>query len=475
MKRLAALILAAGKSTRMKSSRSKVLHNISGHPVISYPIETARAIKANDIVVVRGADQSDLKDYLNRAGVAQAVQKDALGTAHAVQSAERTLAHFEGQVLILCGDVPLVRAETLRSFLAEMNRTRATLGVLTMEPNEPGSYGRIVRDLDGRIVRIIEARDASDEERNIREVNSGIICAESGWLFKSLRKIKNDNAKSEYYLTDLVGIALNEGESVAAYVGRPAEELMGINTRVDLARAAELMRERINKDHALDGAGIVDYRHTYIDYGVRIGQDSTVMPFSFLLGSTRIGRDCVIENGVVLRDAVVGDGVHIKAHSVIEESRIADGAIVGPFARVRPGSKIGRAARVGNFVELKKCEMKEGAKANHLTYLGDTTVGARTNVGCGTITCNYDGFSKYKTIIGDEVFIGSDTQLVAPVRVGRGAVIGAGSTITKDVPSDALALSRVEQANVQGWAAKYRKQNSKSKTLNPKQIRNSKS
>ncbi|MFA5812610.1 MAG: bifunctional UDP-N-acetylglucosamine diphosphorylase/glucosamine-1-phosphate N-acetyltransferase GlmU [bacterium] len=461
MKGLAALILAAGKSTRMKSSRSKVLHELAGRPVISYPIEVARRLGARQIVVVRGADQLDLKEYLEGVGVAAAVQKEPLGTGHAVLAAEKALAGFSGQVLILCGDVPLIRAEMLRSFVEEVRSASATLGVLTMMPADPGAYGRIVRDLDGRMTSIVEARDATHEERKIREVNSGIICADAKWLFSSLRKVKNDNAKGEYYLTDLVGIALKEDVSVVAHLGEPALELHGINTRVDLANVIETMRERINRNLMLDGVGIIDYRHTYIDSTVRIGVDTKVMPFSFLQGDTKIGRDCTIENGVVIRNAVVGNGVHIKAHSVIDESRIADGAVVGPFSRVRPGSVVGHNAHVGNFVELKKCVMKEGAKANHLTYLGDATIGARANVGCGTITCNYDGVAKYRTIIGDEAFIGSDTQFVAPVRVGKGAIIGAGSTITKDVPADALALSRVPQTNVKGWAAKCRKKRKK--------------
>lgn len=457
MKSLAVIILAAGKSTRMKSQKSKVLHTIAGRPIISYPIRAAREMGASRIIVVRGPLQKDLKEYLDAEGVAQAVQKEALGTGHAVLAAERALAGFDGTVLMLCGDVPLVRQTELRSFVEAARAKDATLGVLTMEPNEPAAYGRIVRDLDGKIIRIVEARDATDSERQIREVNSGILCAKRNWLFSSLRKIKNENAKHEYYITDLVGIALKEGALVLAYLGECAANLAGINTRVDMAEAARLMRIRINKELMLAGVGILDYQNTYVDYGIRIGEDTTVMPFSFLLGNTKIGKNCTIENGVVIRDAIVGDGVHIKAHSVIEESSISSDAVVGPFARVRPGSKVGRAARVGNFVELKKCVMKDGAKANHLTYLGDAIIGARANIGCGTITCNYDGVAKYRTVIGDEAFIGSDTQFVAPVRIGRGAIIGAGSTITKDVPADSLALSRVEQKTVRGWAKKRRK------------------
>lgn len=459
MLKIATVILAAGQSTRMKSTRSKVLHDLSGRPVISYVIDAARnaAVSTDRIVVVRGPDQDDLKGYLREIGIGDVVQKKALGTANAVEAAKKALRDFKGLVLVLCGDIPLVRPEIISSFLKDVHSKKAPLGVLTMVPDRPENYGRVVRDLDGRVIKIAEARDATEDELKIREVNSGILCFDCQWLFKSLGKIRCDNAKGEYYLTDLIGIALKEGITVRAFHGEPAGDFLGINTRLDLAGAGEIMRERINTGHMRDGVGILDCRHTNIDRDVTIGVDTTIMPYSFILGETKVGEGCIIENGVVIRDAVIGDGVHIKSYSVVEGSRIADGAVIGPFARIRPESKIGRKARVGNFVELKKCELKEGAKANHLTYLGDASVGAGANVGCGTITCNYDGSAKHRTVIGDGAFIGSDTQFVAPVRVGRGAVIGAGSTITKDVPAGALALSRADQKNVKGWAAKRRK------------------
>lgn len=457
MAKLGAVVLAAGQSTRMKSKRTKVLHDLAGRPVLSYPIAAARAAGAKPVVVVRGPQQKELQTYLADQGVAEAVQRKPLGTGDAVASAAAAFKGFDGEVLVLCGDAPLVRPETIKAFLQEMRRARATLGLISMVVREPGMYGRIIRDLDGHMVSVVEARDATQDQLEVREVNSGIICAKADWLFKALSKLGNDNAKGEYYLTDLIGVAVREGVRQVAYRCGDADELIGIDTRVGLARAAELIRERINKGHMLDGVGVQDFRHTYIDIDVKIGPDTVVMPHAFLQGHTRIGRDCTIENGVVLRDAVVGDGVHIKSYSVIEESRIEAGAIVGPFARVRPGSKVGPEARIGNFVELKKCDLKAGAKANHLTYLGDATVGARTNVGCGTITCNYDGREKHRTIIGEEVFVGSDVQFVAPVRVGKGATIGAGSTITKNVPAGALGLSRAEQQNIRDWKPRKKK------------------
>ncbi len=461
MKGLSCVILAAGMSTRMKSRKSKVLHCLAGRPVISYVTEAARRLGADPIVVVVGPGDAELKSYLKADGLVSCVQREPDGTAHAVLAAKSALSKFKGDVLILCGDVPLLKAETLREFVSDFRAKRASMGVLTMTPGDAGAYGRIVRDLDGRITRIVEARDASSEELGIREVNSGIVCAEREWLFSSLRKIGNDNAKREYYLTDLVGVALKEGTQVIAHHSGPAEDFMGINTRVDLAQAAEIMRERINKRHMLDGVGILDYRHTYIDDGVKLGRDTTVMPHASIRGETRVGANCIIENGVVLRDATVGDDVHIRAYSIVEESTISGGATLGPFARVRPGSRVGHGAHVGNFVELKKCTMKQGAKAGHLTYLGDSIVGEETNIGAGTITCNYDGRAKHMTVIGDGVFVGSDTQFIAPVRIGSRAVIGAGSTITDNVPPGALALTRVGQKTVPGYAKRKERERRK--------------
>jgi bifunctional UDP-N-acetylglucosamine pyrophosphorylase/glucosamine-1-phosphate N-acetyltransferase len=457
MKDLACIILAAGQSTRMKSAKSKVMHDLAGRPVVSYSIEAALELGARPIVVVTGPGEAELKAFLKEKGVEQATQREARGTADAVASAQRKLAGFKGDVLILCGDVPLVRGHALKEFVQDTRTKSAKLGVLSMTPDNAGAYGRIVRDLDGRITRIVEAKDASDEELGIKEVNSGIICADREWLFRSLKRIGNDNAKREYYLTDLVGVALKEGTSVVAHNWGFSEDFLGINTRIDLAEVAEIKRYRINKQHMLDGVGILDFRHTYIDEGVKLGQDTQVMPHAFLRGQTKVGSNCTIENGVVLKDAVVGNNVHIKAYSVVEDSQISDGAIVGPFARVRPDSKVGTGAHVGNFVELKKCTLKGGAKANHLSYLGDSVIGEDTNIGAGTITCNYDGVAKYMTVIGKDVFVGSDTQFIAPVRIGARSVIGAGSTITRDVPADSLALSRADQKVVRGWAEKRRK------------------
>lgn len=449
--KVAAVILAAGQSTRMKSELTKVLHPLAGRSIVSYPIAAAKKAGAEKIYVVRGPKQDDLKDHLKDIGAKDVIQKEPNGTAGAVLAAASVLKTFDGYVLILCGDAPLVQGDVLKKFVHEASEKKATLGVLTMVLDTPKSYGRIVRDLGGNVVRIVEERDASEEEKNIREVNSGVIIAERSWLFKTLSKVGNENAKGEFYLTDLVDLAAREEKAVLGFKADDPDDLLGINTRIDLAKVASIMKRRINEAHMLAGVGILDGSNTHIDAGAELGNDTTVMPYGFILGNSKIGAGCIIENGVVIKDSVVGDGVHIKAYSVIEDSEISEEAVIGPFARLRPLSKVGRGAKVGNFVELKKTEMKAGAKASHLTYLGDAVVGAKANIGCGTITCNYDGVQKFKTVIGDGVFVGSDVQFIAPVTIGSNAFIGAGSTITKDVPADSLALSRTPQSIVKGW------------------------
>ncbi len=383
-----------------------------------------------------------------------AYQKKPLGTADAVMAARAGLKNFKGRVLVLCGDVPLMQTEVLEQFVAHVHERESIVGVLTMVLDDPHRYGRIVRDLDGHITSIVEAKDATGREQDIKEVNTGVFCVEKEWLFRTLPKIEPKNAQGEYYLTDIVSIAIGEGKEVVSHIAPDARDFTGINTRVELALAAERMRERINQAHQLAGVGIVDFRHTYIDAGVKIGGDTEVWPHCFILGTSRIGARCTIENGVVLKDVVIGDDVHLKSYTVVEKSTIAAAATLGPFSRVRPDSKIGRRAQLGNFVEVKKSELREGVKANHLSYLGDATVGEGTNIGCGTITCNYDGKAKHRTVIGPNTFVGSDTQFIAPVRVGKGATIGAGSTITQNVPAEALALSRSEQVVVKHWKRK---------------------
>ena len=454
MKNLAAIILAAGQSTRMKSDLTKVMHRIAGRPVISYVVDVAHGIGAKPICVVSSKGQPELNSYLKHRKIGVALQKKARGTADAVMAAKSKLAGFSGYVVLLCGDIPLIQKDVIKKLIDNVRSKRATLGVLTMHMRDPGRYGRLVRDLDSHITRIVEAKDAEGREAEIREVNTGIFCVDKDWLFRAIAKVEPKNTQGEYYLTDIVSIAIAEGREVASHLVSEAQDFLGINTRVELAYAAEHMRERINQAHQLAGVGILDFRHTYIDADVTIGRDTEVAPHCFIQGNTKIGSHCIIENGVVLKDSVIGDCVHIKPYSVIEQSKVSNEAIVGPFSRVRPDSKIGKGARLGNFVEVKKADLKAGVKANHLSYIGDATIGEGTNVGCGTITCNYDGKSKHRTVIGSHTFIGSDTQFIAPVKVGKGATIAAGSTITENVPADALAVARAKQVNVKHWHPK---------------------
>ncbi|MBI4125861.1 MAG: bifunctional UDP-N-acetylglucosamine diphosphorylase/glucosamine-1-phosphate N-acetyltransferase GlmU [Deltaproteobacteria bacterium] len=457
MKKLAIIVLAGGLGTRMKSLLPKVLHPLAGKPLLSYPVAIARAIKAKPVLVVVPPRVRRIHEFVHEVGATAIIQSRPLGTAHAVAATETKLKDFRGCVVILSGDVPLLRIETVTALIKSVEKKQATLGLTTMRLDDPGMYGRIVRDRDGEIVRIVEARDASSEELNIREVNAGVYCVDKDWLFDALRRVKSDNAKQEYYLPDILSLAVAEGKGVTTFLTPDPDEVLGINTRVDLARVGRILRRRINHGHMLRGVTIWDEDDTSIDEGITIGEDTTILPTTFLVGKTKIGRNCLIEHGVSIKDTIIGDGVTIKAMSVVEGSRIAPGATIGPFARIRPESVIGAKVRVGNFVEIKKSVLCEGAKANHLTYLGDASVGKGTNVGCGTITCNYDGHAKHRTIIGEKVFVGSDVQFVAPVRVGAGATIGAGSTITGNVPAKALALARAKQVVVKGWRPKWKR------------------
>jgi bifunctional UDP-N-acetylglucosamine pyrophosphorylase/glucosamine-1-phosphate N-acetyltransferase len=453
--RLAAVILAAGKGTRMKSEFPKVLHEINGRPMVCYPVRLARRLGCEPAVLVVGHGAAAVEEYLSGEDLRFALQDQQLGTGHALLSAREQLAGFSGTLLLLCGDVPLLRDETLRALIDHHLAHRAAATVLTAELEDPHGYGRILRD-DSGVAAIVEERDATDEQRAIREINTGIYAFEAPLVFEILSGLGCDNAQGEYYLTDVLQALRSAGRTVQALVAGDAEEAMGINDRVQMAEAAEIMRRRINEALMRSGVTLIDPRTSYIEEQVEIGADTVVYPGATISGETRIGRNCVIESHVVIRDCVIGDEVRVKAGSVAEGSRIGDQSDVGPMAHLRPGTVLAGHNKIGNFVETKKALIGEGSKASHLTYIGDAELGVRVNIGCGTITCNYDGVNKHKTIIEDEVFVGSDTQFVAPVRIGRNSLIGAGSTITKDVPPDSLALSRVEQKVVEGWRLRHK-------------------
>lgn len=457
MNRVAAIVLAGGVGRRMKSSLPKVLHQVAGRPILFYPFEVVKGLGVEMVIVVVGHKRDKVMEVIQRAsisGMAFVEQEPQLGTGHAVMCAEEALKGWDGDILILSGDVPFIKGETLSRLVDAHRIGDATISFLTTILDNPSGYGRVVRGPDGAVARVVEERDATSAELAIKEINAGIYCVKAPFLFSTLKGIRADNVQGEYYLPDLIEMAMGQGLRVSAIMHPHPQEVMGINNRVELAEANRVMRERINQGLMLSGVTLLNPDAVYIHYGIQVGRDTTVYPNVFLEGKTSIGEGCTIEEGCKIVDSTVGDGSAIKAYTVIEGSVIGKGASIGPFARIRPETVIEDAVRIGNFVEVKRSRIGKGTKANHLSYLGDAIIGEDVNIGAGTITCNYDGIKKHQTIIEDGAFIGSDTQLVAPVRIGKDAYIGSGSTITKDVPPGALALTRVEQRNTNGWVLK---------------------
>lgn len=453
----AALILAAGKGTRIKSGLVKVLHELVGRPMLGWPLAAAREAGAAQIVIVAGHQADQVQQLFPQdAGIRIALQEEQLGTGHAVSCGLPQLDGLTGSVLILCGDTPLLTGVTLQRLAAEHAASGAAVTVLTARLDRPFGYGRIVRDSEGRVRRIVEQKDASPEEQAIDEVNSGIYCMDLAFLRSHIGRLGSENAQNEYYLTDLVGIAVAEHAGCTAVVADDADEIMGVNDRVQLAHAARILRQRINLQLMLSGVTLVDPDQTYIDAGVQVGNDTVIWPGCVLRGRTTIGTSCELESNVQVTDCCIGDRVHLKAGSVLAEAQISEDVAIGPMAHLRPGTVLQAQVKIGNFVETKKVVMGVGSKASHLTYLGDAEVGRDVNIGCGTITCNYDGKRKHRTVIGDGVFVGSDVQLVAPVTVGANALIAAGTTVTQDVPPDSLAIARTPQVNKEGWCIKKR-------------------
>jgi bifunctional UDP-N-acetylglucosamine pyrophosphorylase / glucosamine-1-phosphate N-acetyltransferase len=451
------VVLAAGKGTRMRSAMPKVLHAAGGRALIEHALRAAASLSPASIVVIVGHQADLLKDALGkRLGLSFAVQEPQLGTGHALLQAEPLLKGATGTLVLLSGDVPLLRTATLTRLVDTHRARNAAATVLTAVVADPAGYGRIVRE-DGQIAAIVEHKDASAAQREIREINSGVYAFEIAPLFGALRDIGASNAQGEYYLPDLVTIYRNRGLTVETVTLEDCREILGVNARKELAEVGSILQERKNDELMAAGVTLVDPASAFIGPDVTIGVDSVIQPHVYLEGSTRIGARCLIHSGVRIVNSVIDDGAIINNFCVIIDSHISRDAQVGPFAHLRPHSDVGVEARVGNFVELKKTSLGRGSKAQHLSYLGDATIGEKVNIGAGTITCNYDGTTKSPTVIEDGAFIGSDTQLIAPVRVGQGAYVAAGSSITSDVPADALAISRGKQLNKPGWAAKRRK------------------
>jgi bifunctional UDP-N-acetylglucosamine pyrophosphorylase / glucosamine-1-phosphate N-acetyltransferase len=447
---ITAIILAAGQGTRMKSKKPKVLHEILGRPMLAYLIDTLKAVGVEDIILVVGHQADRVQEAYKDHGVRFVVQEPQLGTGHAVQVAMAVMPADTGTVIVLCGDAPLISGESIATLQRLHAGSGAAVTVQTIELADGAHYGRVVRDAAGYVTAVVQAKDSKDQPNilAIREINTGAYCFDAAFLKQGLAKIPRSPVTGEIYLTDLIHIARGEGRGVEALVDPDWEALLGINSRQELAAATRTIRCRINDRHMSQGVTLIDPESTYIEPLVTIGQDTIIYPNVFLQGRTVIGEDCVIEASVKIVDSTLENNVHVKMGCVITESRAGSGVDIGPWAHLRPKSDLRQGVHVGNFVEVKKSVLHEGVKAGHLTYLGDADVGAGTNVGAGTITCNYDGEKKHSTIIGEKAFIGSNTALVAPVTVGAGAYVGAGSTITKEVPPGKLGVSRARQVNL---------------------------
>ncbi|WP_020062151.1 bifunctional UDP-N-acetylglucosamine diphosphorylase/glucosamine-1-phosphate N-acetyltransferase GlmU [Bacillus sp. 123MFChir2] len=444
-----AVILAAGKGTRMKSSLYKVLHSVCGKPMVQHVVDQVSQLEVQKLVTVVGHGAEKVQDQLGSASEF-ALQTEQLGTAHAVMQAADALGNEEGTTLVICGDTPLITAETMEALLKQHEEAGAKATVLTAYIQEPAGYGRIVRNKNGHVEKIVEHKDANEVERAIKEINTGTYCFDNKALFASLSKVSNENVQGEYYLPDVIEILKNEGHIVSAYQTEHFDETLGVNDRVALSQAEDIMKKRINYQHMVNGVTIIDPNNTYISVDAKIGNDTVIYPGTIIEGYTVIGSNCEVGPHTVIRDSEVGDNTTIR-QSTVHDSKIGIDVAIGPFAHIRPQSVIGNEVRVGNFVEIKKTVFGNKSKASHLSYIGDAEVGEDVNLGCGSITVNYDGKNKFKTVIGDGVFIGCNSNLVAPVTVEDGAYVAAGSTITEDVPAKALSIARTRQINKEDY------------------------
>jgi bifunctional UDP-N-acetylglucosamine pyrophosphorylase/glucosamine-1-phosphate N-acetyltransferase len=463
---LAIVILAAGKGTRLKSNLAKVLHRAGGRALVEQMVRACEPLKARETVVVVGHQAEQVAAVVEPLGATTVLQQPQNGTGHAVQVAKRALGRAKYAV-VLPGDAPLVRTETLKALITAHRNGNAAATILSAVLADPAGYGRVVRKSETLVSAIVEESQLTDEQREINEINSAIYCFTLEKLWPALGQVKPNNKHRELYLTDAIAVLNAKGETVLAQVAEDAREVLGCNTRADLAEVDRIFRERKRAALMDDGVTIQLPETVLIDPEVTAGEDTVIEAVVQLLGKTKIGARCTIRTGSVLTDAVLGDDVTVEPHCVVAQSRLDEGVIIGPFARLRPDNHLKAGARIGNFVELKKSTIGEGTKAMHLSYLGDAKIGTKSNIGAGTITCNYDGFHKYPTSIGNKVFIGSDTALVAPVRVGDGAYVAAGSTITENVPADGLGIARGRQVNKPGWASKKRRELATEKPKKP--------
>lgn len=452
MKNRFAVILAAGQGTRMKSKLYKVLHPVCEKPMIAHIIDEVKQLNATYIVTIIGHGAEKVKETIG-SSVSYALQAEQLGTAHAVMQAREQLADKDGVTLVVCGDTPLITNETMEQLIRHHEEADAKATILTAETPQPTGYGRIVRGEDGNVRRIVEEKDATDIEKEIQEINTGTYCFDNKSLFDALTKVKNDNSQGEYYLPDVIEILQKDSQVIAAFKTTHFDETIGVNDRVALSQAEAVMRKRINEHHMHNGVTIIDPANTYIASGVTIGQDTVIYPGTKLTGNVTIGEECTIGPHSEITDCQIGERTVIK-QSVVSSSEIGHDVTIGPFAHIRPESVLGNNIKIGNFVEVKKSTLANGAKASHLSYIGDAELGKDVNIGCGTITVNYDGKNKHVTKVEDGAFIGCNTNLIAPVTVGRNAYVAAGSTITEHVPEQALSIARARQVNKENYVAR---------------------
>lgn len=447
-----AVILAAGQGTRMKSKLYKVLHPVCGKPMVQHVVDQITKLDIEEMVTIIGHGAEMVKAQLGEKSL-YALQEQQLGTAHAVIQAEEMLAGKKGTTIVVCGDTPLIRAETMEALFNHHQELAAKATILTARIEDPTGYGRIIRNESGLVEKIVEHKDATEAERAINEINTGTYCFDNEALFEALLKVSNDNVQGEYYLPDVIEILKEQGEIVTAFQTDKFEETIGVNDRIALSTAERIMRNRINEDHMRNGVTLIDPDNTYIETDVQIGQDTVIYPGTILKGRTIIGSDCQIGPHSEIDTCEIGNGTVIR-QSAANKSSIGANVNIGPFAHIRPDSAIQDEVKIGNFVEIKKAVFGKGSKASHLSYIGDAEVGNNVNIGCGSITVNYDGKNKYLTKIEDDVFVGCNSNLVAPVTVGKGAYVAAGSTITMDVPGEALSIARAKQVNKENYVQK---------------------
>ena len=449
-----AIVLAAGQGTRMKSDLYKVLHPVCGKPMVAHVIDNIEKLGAKRIVSIVGHGAEKVEETLGEKSE-YALQKEQLGTAHAVQQAASLLENLEGTTIVVCGDTPLIRSETMGALIAHHNESGAKATILTAIADDPTGYGRVIRGANGQVLRNVEQKDATKEEQQVVEINTGTYCFDNKVLFETLKKVTNNNAQGEYYLPDVIGILQAEGALVSAFVTEDFSETLGINDRVVLSEAERVMRHRLAEMHMRNGVTIINPDSTYISADAEIGRDTVLQPGTMIEGKTVIGDGCTIGPNSQIVDSVIGDRTTIHS-SVVLQSEIGSNTAIGPFAHIRPETNLGDSVRIGNFVEVKKSTFGDGSKAAHLSYIGDANVGSGVNFGCGTIVVNYDGKKKHVTTVEDDAFIGCNSNLIAPVTVGKGAYVAAGSTISKNVPENSLAIARVRQENKEDYVSKLK-------------------